>query len=114
MLFVSAKVSHLGLMPQGEIESDRRVQAMVHQMDKEGFGKCSNTYACEAECPKDISVSNIARLKQALFQEFFSREDLRGHFIKILILARTLINRGLIVYALYPVKLFLITQRGHY
>lgn len=68
MLFVSAKVSHLGLMPQGEIESDRRVQAMVHQMDKEGFGKCSNTYACEAECPKDISVSNIARLNRLYFK----------------------------------------------
>jgi succinate dehydrogenase / fumarate reductase iron-sulfur subunit len=64
MLYVSAKVSHLGLMPQGEVENDRRVQAMVHQMDKEGFGKCSNVYACEAECPKDISVSNIARLNR--------------------------------------------------
>ncbi|MGB4849420.1 MAG: succinate dehydrogenase/fumarate reductase iron-sulfur subunit, partial [Saprospiraceae bacterium] len=56
MLFTAAKFSHLALLPQGEIENERRVQAMVAQMDKEGFGKCSNTYACEAECPKEISV----------------------------------------------------------
>jgi len=64
MLFTAAKVSHLALMPQGEIENARRVQSMVAQMDKEGFGKCSNTYACEAECPKEISVSHIARLNR--------------------------------------------------
>ncbi len=64
MLFVSAKVSHLGLLPQGQVERDRRVLQMVAQMDKEGFGSCSNTYACEAECPKEISVSNIARLNR--------------------------------------------------
>ena len=64
MLFVAAKVSHLGLLPQGEVENERRVQSMVMQMDKEGFGRCSNTYACEAECPKEISVSNIARLNR--------------------------------------------------
>jgi succinate dehydrogenase iron-sulfur subunit len=64
MLFTAAKASHLGLLPQGEVENDRRVQAMVHQHDKEGFGRCSNTYACEAECPKEISVSNIARLNR--------------------------------------------------
>lgn len=64
MLFTSAKVSHLGLLPQGEVENDRRVQSMVQQMDKEGFGRCSNTYACEAECPKEISVENIARMNR--------------------------------------------------
>lgn len=64
MLFAAAKVSHLGILPQGEIENERRVQSMVLQMDKEGFGKCSNTYACEAECPKEISVENIARMNR--------------------------------------------------
>jgi succinate dehydrogenase / fumarate reductase iron-sulfur subunit len=64
MLFTAAKVSHLGLLPQGEVENENRVLSMVTQMDKEGFGRCSNTYACEAECPKEISVSNIARLNR--------------------------------------------------
>jgi succinate dehydrogenase / fumarate reductase iron-sulfur subunit len=64
MLFTAAKVAHLGILPQGEVEEDRRVLSMVSQMDKEGFGKCSNTYACEAECPKEISVTNIARLNR--------------------------------------------------
>ena len=64
MLFTAAKVSHLAIMPQGEVENDRRVLAMVSQMDKEGFGRCSNNYACEAECPKEISVSHIARLNR--------------------------------------------------
>jgi len=72
MLFVSAKVAHLGIMPQGEIENERRVQSMVNQMDKEGFGKCSNTYACEAECPKEISVTNIARLNRWFMKSSFS------------------------------------------
>ncbi len=62
MLFVSAKVSQLALLPQGHAERRQRVEAMVAQMDAEGFGACSNTYACEAECPKQISVSHIARL----------------------------------------------------
>lgn len=65
MLFVSAKVSHLGLLPQGEAEASERVLNMVHQMDEEGFGRCSNVTACEAECPKEISVENIARLNRA-------------------------------------------------
>ena len=64
MLFVSAKVSHLVLLPQGQIERQKRVKDMVKQMDEEGFGMCSNTYACEAECPKEISVENIARLNR--------------------------------------------------
>lgn len=64
MLFVAAKVSHLGLLPQGEVEGDRRVINMVNQMDQEGFGRCSNVGACEAECPKDISIENIARMNR--------------------------------------------------
>ena len=64
MLFVSAKVSQLALLPQGAPEKQTRVLNMVAQMDKEGFGNCTNTYACEAECPKGISVSNIARMNR--------------------------------------------------
>jgi succinate dehydrogenase / fumarate reductase iron-sulfur subunit len=64
MLFVSAKVSHLALLPQGQAERKTRVLNMVEQMDEEGFGSCTNTYACEAECPKGISVTNIARLNR--------------------------------------------------
>lgn len=64
MLFVSAKVSQLALLPQGKPERAERVERMVAQMDAEGFGSCSNTYACEAECPKEISVSHIARLNR--------------------------------------------------
>lgn len=64
MLFVSAKVSQLALLPQGKPERERRVLAMVNQMDAEGFGSCTNTGACEAECPKEISVTNIARLNR--------------------------------------------------
>lgn len=62
MLFVGAKVSQLSLLPQGKPERETRVLNMVAQMDKEGFGNCTNTYACEAECPKGISVANIARM----------------------------------------------------
>jgi succinate dehydrogenase / fumarate reductase iron-sulfur subunit len=64
MLFVSAKVSQLALLPQGAPERMRRVQGMVAQMDKEGFGNCSNTNECEAACPVGISVENIARLNR--------------------------------------------------
>jgi succinate dehydrogenase / fumarate reductase iron-sulfur subunit len=64
MLFVSAKVSQLALLPQGHAERKSRVEAMIAQMDAEGFGNCSNTYACEAECPKEISVAHIARLNR--------------------------------------------------
>ena len=64
MLFVAAKVSHLALMPQGQIERSQRAQAMVAQMDREGFGNCSNQYECEAACPKEISVSFIAKMNR--------------------------------------------------
>ncbi len=64
MLFVSAKVSHLALLPQGSMEKSTRVMDMVEQMDKEGFGACSVTGACEVECPKGISLTNIARLNR--------------------------------------------------
>ena len=64
MLFVSAKVSQLALLPQGKPEAARRVQAMVAKMDELGFGNCTNTYACEAECPKQIKRSNIARMNR--------------------------------------------------
>lgn len=62
MLFVSAKVSQLSLLPQGKVEAKTRVENMIAQMDEEGFGACTNTGACEAECPKGISLENIARL----------------------------------------------------
>lgn len=64
MLFVAAKVSQLDLLPQGKVESKERVLKMVAQMDKEGFGNCTNTGACEAECPKGISLTNIARMNR--------------------------------------------------
>lgn len=64
MLFVSAKVSHLGVLPQGKVEKDRRVLAMVNQMDKEGFGNCTVTGSCEAACPKEISLDSISRMNR--------------------------------------------------
>lgn len=67
MLFVSAKISHLGLLPQGQPERMQRVLNMVSQMDKEGFGNCTNTGACEVECPKGISLINIARMNSDYF-----------------------------------------------
>ncbi len=64
MLFVSAKVSQLALLPQGQVEKEARVMNMVSQMDEEGFGNCTNTGACEIECPKEISLENIARMNR--------------------------------------------------
>jgi succinate dehydrogenase / fumarate reductase iron-sulfur subunit len=64
MLFVSAKVSQLAKLPQGKIEATRRVKAMVAKMDELGFGGCTNTGACEVECPKSISISHIARMNR--------------------------------------------------
>ena len=64
MLFVSAKVSQYALLPQGKVEATDRVLSMVKQMDEEGFGNCTNTGACEVECPKGISLENIARMNR--------------------------------------------------
>lgn len=64
MLFTSAKVSQYALLPQGQVEASQRVLNMVEQMDKEGFGNCTNTGACEVECPKGISLENIARMNR--------------------------------------------------
>jgi succinate dehydrogenase / fumarate reductase iron-sulfur subunit len=64
MLFTSAKISQFALLPQGEIEATSRVEAMVRQMDEEGFGNCSNTGACMVECPKGIKLENIARMNR--------------------------------------------------
>src|SRR6201986_5077516 len=77
MLFVSAKVSQLGMLPQGQPERFRRVQSMVAQMDEEGFGNCTNTGACEAECPKEISLTNISRMNNDYFSaKLFRQEEL--------------------------------------
>lgn len=64
MLFVAAKVSQLALLPQGKVEATRRVKAMVAKMDELGFGNCTNTGACEVECPKGISIAHIARMNR--------------------------------------------------
>lgn len=74
MLFVSAKVSQLALLPQGDPERQTRALNMVAQMDKEGFGSCTNTGACEAECPKEISLTNIARLNREFIGAGFGSE----------------------------------------
>jgi len=68
MLFVGAKVSQYALLPQGQVEASERVQNMVAQMDLEGFGNCTNTGACEIECPKGISLENIARMNRELMK----------------------------------------------
>lgn len=75
MLFTSAKITHLGLLPQGEVEADRRAQSMIAQMDKEGFGMCSNIGACEAECPKEIKLTNIAFMNRAYLKSVFSGDE---------------------------------------
>lgn len=71
MLFVSAKVSQLALLPQGQVERKERVLKMIEAMDEEGFGNCTNTGACEAECPKGISLENIARMNRELTSASF-------------------------------------------
>ena len=71
MLFVSAKVSQLALLPQGKPEAARRAKAMVAKMDELGFGNCTNTGACEVECPKNVSISNIARLNREYLKAKF-------------------------------------------
>ncbi len=72
MLFVSAKVSHLAKLPQGKVEAASRAKNMVSKMDELGFGGCTNTQACEAECPKSISITNIARLNREYLCSRFS------------------------------------------
>jgi succinate dehydrogenase / fumarate reductase iron-sulfur subunit len=76
MLFLSAKVSQLALLPQGQIERKERVLNMVKTHDEEGFGNCSNTGACEAECPKEISISNIARLNREYLTAALTKDAL--------------------------------------
>ncbi|MDX1684390.1 MAG: succinate dehydrogenase/fumarate reductase iron-sulfur subunit [Saprospiraceae bacterium] len=75
MLFTSAKISHLSLLPQGEIEHEERSKRMVGQMDKEGFGNCSNIGLCEVECPKEISLSNIARMNRSYIASVFGGNE---------------------------------------
>ena len=75
MLFTSAKVSQLALLPQGQVERKTRAEKMVAQMDAEGFGACTNTGACEAECPKGISITNIARMNREYFSAVLSSEN---------------------------------------
>ncbi len=72
MLFVSAKVSQFAMLPQGQVERKTRVEKMVAQMDAEGFGACTNTKACEAECPKEIKITNIARMNREYFSAMMS------------------------------------------
>ncbi len=74
MLFVSAKVSQLALLPQGNVERKDRAEKMIAQMDEEGFGACTNTGACSAECPKEISLENIARMNREYFGAVASSE----------------------------------------
>ena len=70
MLFVSAKINQYAQLPQGQVEHSKRVNNMVGQMDAEGFGSCTNTGACEAECPKEISVENIFKLNRAFIKHY--------------------------------------------
>jgi succinate dehydrogenase / fumarate reductase, iron-sulfur subunit len=70
MLFVAAKISHLATLPQGKVEAKRRAQSMVDQMDKEGFGHCTNQSECQAVCPKEISVDFIAQLNREYLKSF--------------------------------------------
>jgi succinate dehydrogenase / fumarate reductase, iron-sulfur subunit len=75
MLFVSAKVSHFSLLPQGNVERPERVSRMVAQMDAEGFGACTSTGSCSASCPKEISLSNIARMNRELLLSSFTKKE---------------------------------------
>ncbi len=75
MLFVGAKVSHLARLPQGKPEREKRALAMIAQMEKEGFGSCTNTEACSAECPKEISMDVIAQLRREYFRAFVKSEE---------------------------------------
>jgi succinate dehydrogenase iron-sulfur subunit len=70
MLFVSARISQFALLPQGRVEAKERVRAMIEKMDELGFGSCSNSGACEAECPKQIKISNIARMNREYYKAY--------------------------------------------
>jgi succinate dehydrogenase / fumarate reductase, iron-sulfur subunit len=74
MLFVAAKVSHLSLLPQGKVEEERRVLNLVAKMDEEGFGNCTNIGSCEAVCPKEITLDNIARMNRLYLKAVLSKE----------------------------------------
>jgi succinate dehydrogenase / fumarate reductase iron-sulfur subunit len=74
MLFVGAKVSQYALLPQGKVEAKNRVLNMVRQMEEEGFGNCTNTGACEVECPKGISLENIARMNREYMKAMLTAE----------------------------------------
>lgn len=76
MLFTSAKVSQLAMLPQGQVERKTRVEKMIAQMDSEGFGACTNTGACSAECPKGISLTNIARMNREYFSAVVSSDNM--------------------------------------
>jgi len=75
-LFTAAKVAHLARLPQGKVEANQRVQNMVSQMNKEGFGNCTFIGACEAECPKEISVANIAKMNREYIKSSFSSKKM--------------------------------------
>ncbi len=75
MLFVAAKVSHLSYLPQGQVEKSRRVQSMIRQMEREGFGNCTNYYECQAVCPKEISVSFIAKMNREYLSASFKEPE---------------------------------------
>lgn len=75
MLFVAAKVSQFALLPQGQPERKRRVLKMVEQMDKEGFGACTNFYECEAVCPKEVSVRFIAQMNRDFLRASLLKEE---------------------------------------
>jgi succinate dehydrogenase / fumarate reductase iron-sulfur subunit len=75
MLFTAAKIAHLGLLPQGEVERGERVRNMVDQMDREGFGNCTNHYECMAACPKEISTDFIGRMNREYVQAVAGKKD---------------------------------------
>ena len=75
MLFVAAKVSQFAYLPQGQVEAKQRVKNMVQQMDNEGFGNCTNTGACEIECPKSISIEYIAKMNREFLAATFSTSE---------------------------------------
>ena len=76
MLFVSAKISQLALLPQGKVERQKRAEKMITQMDAEGFGNCTNTQACSAECPKEIDMVNIARMNREFLKAKVGSEEI--------------------------------------